>query len=246
MPRAGSLASRGVVGLSAALLFALTSIAGAPSWGQAPLEGDDIRAAEQLVRSEPFEGIPADRARALSDAAVAALAAMLDDMDEARHHARILEVLGLRRGSIAFRAVLRYAAHEPLGEVDAAAYRAQVALRLAMGRLAGREDGALAYLLLHARPERPAWSCGHLRGDRLGRLLDEMVWTGLGLSGRPEAEAALRGLLQQLRGASTLASRATGSEPERRARRQLERALAVHARVAAGRRVPASSMGRTP
>lgn len=185
-------------------------------------------AAERLVRTPRYEGLPASEIASLSPHAVARLATMLGDPGEVPHHARILEVLGRRGGRDAARAVLGFLAREPSGEIAPALYRARLAAWFAAGRLARDDPAALAYVLVHATPEEPPWACGHLRGEHLRALLGDAMLTALALSGRPEAEARLRGFRPPGTGRA-----AAGWE------RRLREALALHAEVAARR-------GRTP
>lgn len=170
---------------------------GAPPFLDA--RADALAQAEQLVQVPRFEGITQAEVEALGPRGVAHLARMLADPKQAPHHARILEVLGRRGGATAYRAVARHAATDPTGEVADSTFRSQIALRFAMGRLAREQDGAFTYLLLRASPEAPRWSSRSARGDALRRLLHECTVTALALSGRPEAEAVLRGMLVQAR-----------------------------------------------
>jgi hypothetical protein len=187
----------------------------------------DIGAAEVLARTTYHEGVPYGEARKLTDAGAARLIEMLDDPAEARHHAQIAEVLGMSGRAGAYEAIARAAAAVPTGEVDGAALRTRVAVRAALGHLARSDDRALADLLAAATLDgsAPAWSHGRLRGPRLAALLRRSTLSGLALSGRAQAGAALRRLLIDARRA-----RAANGAPE--LARHLEAALQLHGRVA--------------
>jgi hypothetical protein len=188
----------------------------------------DVDAAEALARSIYFEGVPYAEARKLTDAGAARLAEMLDDPDEARHHAQIVELLGMSGRAGAYEAIARTAANTPTGEVDASTLRTRVALLVALGHLARSDDRALADLVAAAKGggPAPAWSRGRLSGPRLAALLQRSALSGLALSGRTEAAAVLRQLLIDARSAPAGAGRAELV-------RHLEDALQLHRRVRA-------------
>jgi hypothetical protein len=187
----------------------------------------DVSAAEALARTTYHEGVPYGAARKLTDAGAARLMEMLDDPAEAAHHAQIAEVLGMSESAGAYEAIARAAAAVPTGEVDGAALRTRVAVLAAFGHLARSDDRALANLLAAATLDgsTPAWSHGQLHGPRLAALLRRSALSGLALSGRAQAGAALRRLLIDARGA-----RAANRDPE--LARHLEAALELHGRVA--------------
>lgn len=235
---------RRVPGLGLLLALAAAFCPGPPA--AASGRGEEVRAADSLVRRTYYEGIPEELAESLSEEAVRHLARLLEDSAEVRHHARVLELLGRRGGSTALHAVVEYHADSPEGEVGSAAYRARLATLHALGRLARTQDEALGRLLTGAPPERPRWSCGHLRDLRLARLLREAWLTGLGLSARPEAEAALRGQREAVR-------RALAAGPHREARvahermlRHAEEALRLHAKLRRARAPGSGSPGGRP
>jgi hypothetical protein len=158
-----------------------------------------VEAAEALARNTFYEGVPAEDARALESAGIERLIEMLGDPDEAPHHAQILEVLGMtgRRGVYA--AVSAAAAEEPTGEVDRDERRKRVAVLVALGHLARRDDRALADLQAAAQAESAATpSPRHAarRGAyaRLGSLMRRSAVSALANSGRAEAHATLRRL----------------------------------------------------
>ena len=103
-----------------------------------------------------------------------------------------------------------FARSVPQGAVDSAEYRARLALPIAMGHLARSDPRALAYLRTAARSDAPTlWTYRHLDGERLGRVLQRAAISGLGVSGLPAAEQALRGLRDESPG-----------DPRRRAARR--------------------------
>lgn len=185
--RGGRRWFRWLLGTGAAL-----GLTGPPAQDASPGELAEV---EQWVRAPRYEGLGSLADTSLSPEAVTHLAGLLRDPREQPHHARILEVLGRQRVPAAADAVLGYLAQEPEGAVSSAIYRARLAARYAAGRLARHDPRALAYVLIHAVPDAPRWSCGGLRADGLRRLLGETALAALALSGRPEAEARLHGLL---------------------------------------------------
>jgi hypothetical protein len=210
-----------LIGLGIALALALPSLGRAES---------DPATPEWLARTPFAEGVPYAEARALSDADVARLIEMLDDPDEARHRAQIIEVLGMSGGAGAYSAVSAAAAKQPTGEVDGATLRSRVAILVALGHLARSDDRALADLeSAAAKGDAPEWSHRHLRDARLGGLLQRSAATALAISGRPRAESAL----VQLRADS-------GDSPE--LAKHLDAALDLRARVA--RDGPHATFGR--
>jgi len=155
-----------------------------------------VAAAEALVRTQYHEMLPLERARALTPAAIARLAQMLADPAEQPHRANIVMALGMSGGEGAYEALAAYASQIPSGEVDADEYRAQLALRGAMGHLAASDSRALRHLIRELRhdTEPVGWSYRHLDGARLRQLLRRAAATGLGISGQPAAAAELQRL----------------------------------------------------
>jgi hypothetical protein len=182
----------------AALVLSLALPAGATSADQA----------EEWVREIYYEGFPAERAEALSDAAVERLTELLADPDEAAHHGNVVLALGYSAHPEAFPALAAYAAETPEGEVDRATFRARTQLRIAFGHLARVDRRALRWLLdAQAAGEEPAWHFRHHRDDALRTLLDELAITGLGLSGAPAAAARLDQVVAQSQGADAATQR---------------------------------------
>ncbi len=162
-------------------VLAALALCGSVSMGVASAAEEDPVA--DWVRQTWFEGVPHDEARALDQAACDRLAELLADPAEAAHHRKAIEALGIAGRPGAFEAI---AAHASAGD-DRGARRTRRAVAHAMGRLAGHDDRALAWLLAHSDPRRRA----------IGPPADRGVLTGLALSGRSEAvsrlEAAARG-----------------------------------------------------
>jgi hypothetical protein len=183
---------------------------------------DGTAAAEALVRTVWFEGLPYEKARQLSPEGVERLAQMLEDPAEAEHHVNIVVALGMSESPRAYPALERLAAREPRGEVDRTEYRARNALPFALGHLARADRRALGLLQRElARSTPPAWRYRHLAGERLRGQLERGTITGLGMSGLPEVEGMLDAVSQ----------RATrGRDPRLAA--HVARARALRARVA--------------
>lgn len=186
--------------------------------------------ADALVRAQWFEGIPESRLSRLSPEAVRHLGALLRDPAEREHHATTLEVLGRAGGEGAFEQVEAYARVAPVGDMPAAVYRARLALPIAYGYLARKDDRALAKLIAAVGPEAApaAWQYRHLDASRVGVLLQKMAVTGLALSGRAEARAALLSLSYQ-GGSSKASLRSAGFSDLRAHIAEALNAQALHA-----------------
>jgi hypothetical protein len=173
---------RGLSALLPGLLLALATAATA----------DPVADAEALARDSFYEGLPVEAAHELDSAGIARLIEMLGDPAEARHHAQVLELLGMSGHRDAYAAIKAAAEDEPRGEVDRSELRKRVAVFAALGHLAAEDDRALADLeaAVEAVPA-PRWRHRGLRGERLSGLLRRSAVSGLARSGRKEARAAL-------------------------------------------------------
>ncbi len=168
--------------LAVALAVAMPPLARAES---------DVDAAEAMVRTRYYEGLPYEKAQTIGRAGAARLAELLADANERDIHANIVLALGMAARAGAFEA-LSDAELSPEGEVDRATYRLAGVLPLAMGFLAREDDRALAWLIARARSAgAPAWRFRHARGEALREELRQRIVSGLGLSGRPEARPML-------------------------------------------------------
>ncbi len=158
----------------------------------------DAEFAEQLARADHVEGLPYAEARKLTHEGIERLVEMLEDPAEARHRVSIVMALGMSESEPAYPALRAFWASEPVGEVDGAQYRARRSLPLAMGHLARNDPRALDFLLQlaggPATEAQPTWRYRHLQGERLAGILQRSALTGLAISGRPEAAAALEQL----------------------------------------------------
>ncbi len=176
--------------LLAGLLLATTHPARA-QLGEADFAGE-------LVRAHYVEGLPYAEARDLTLAGIERLIEMLRDPAEAEHHENIVMALGISGAPKAYPALVEFQNWEVEGEVNAAEYRARRALPLAMGHLARTDPRALGFLLEAARREgpesAPRWRYLYLRDQKLAGILRRAAITGVAMSGRPEAVAALRDL----------------------------------------------------
>jgi len=164
-------------------------------------------AAEALALTVWFEGLPYADAAAITPDGSARLVELLADSSHARHHANVLTALGIAAHPGAYEALAAYAAAHASGEVDAATYRALRSLPLAMGHLAAADDRAVAWLAQRARTPAPdpGWGRGPMHGMRLSRSLRQSAINGLGMAGRPEADAVLDELSGAGPGARTAA-----------------------------------------
>ncbi len=181
------------------LLLGLLLTATPPARAQLA-EGDF---AEELVRADYVEGLPYAEARELTPTGVERLVEMLRDPAEAEHHENIVMALGISGAPQAYPALVAFQDREVEGEVDAAEYRARRAVPLAMGHLARSDPRALQFLLEAARRQEPdstpRWRYLYLREQKLAGILRRASITGVAMSGRPEAVAALRALGERAR-----------------------------------------------
>jgi hypothetical protein len=177
---------------AAVLGLALLPLAGLCARAGPARAGDGVAAAEALVRTVWFEGVPYDQARALTPAGVVRLGQMLGDPAEAEYHVNIAVALGMSESPLAYPALERAWLAEPRGEISRAQWRARNALAFALGNLARADRRAL--VLLERSVERttaPGWSYRHLRGARLRALLERNAVTALGATGLDETEPIL-------------------------------------------------------
>ncbi len=230
--RSRSSCSPWILGRALGVAFALLLAA----YPARALDEDDGAPAEALVRAVWFEGMPFERARAIGPAGVARLAALLSDPAERTVHANALIAIGIAGAPGAFEVLRDYAAVEPEGAVDGATYDARVALPLAFGHLARADDRALAALIERAVAPvaPPTWSYRSLRGARLAAALREAVATGLAVSGRSDAAAALAGLVAGTRAldARDERARSLAMDSEAGLVAHVAAMRALHARVA--------------
>ena len=187
----------------------------------------EAQAAENLVRQTYYEGLPYEGARAITDAGAARLAEMLLDPAEHGHATNIVLALAIAGRPGAYEAIAGVAERGSSGEVARVESELRTAIPIAMGHLARSDDRAYAWLVARVDDTRgdPGWSSGALAGPRLAALLRRRAIAGLGLSGRPEADAILQRLAQ-----GDASARAAASDPELAA--IVETARGVHARIA--------------
>lgn len=179
--------------------------------------------AEARVRQFYVEGFPFEAGRNLSPAAVDRLAEMLASDEERTHWSNVVLALGLSESPRAFAPLAAFAARPPRGEATPDAYRAQMALPIALGHLARSRMDAFTLLSRMAREtgRDPGWSFQSLGGADLSAALERAAVTGLAVSGRPEAAAIL----------DELAGRPAGPDAEEW-ERHLDFARALRARIA--------------
>lgn len=184
--------------------------------------------AEELVSQVYFEGLPAERASAITDAGRARLVEMLQDPAYELYGPNIVMALGIGAGAGAYEALASAAADVPVGEVDRHEYRKRLALRIALGHLARSDDRALAWLKAEAlQQDVPSWWFRSTQGSQLGQALRRQSIRGLALSGRPDAATVLR----QIEGQAVQERSLSAADPE--LVEQVREALDLHARVAA-------------
>jgi len=177
-----------------------------------------------LVRSVHFEGLPEEDAVRVGPDGAALLIEMLEDPLEAATHANILIVLGLCGQPGSLEAIAQWASIVREGEIDRDTFRAWQVLPYAVGYAARYDRRAIARLEANLEAEDPGWTYRHHRGARLVRQSRRATATALGMTGLPEAAAALdragrnatdAEFEQHLRGARAMhAQRAKKRRPE--------------------------------
>ncbi|MEM7411088.1 MAG: hypothetical protein AAF430_12700 [Myxococcota bacterium] len=178
----------GCVRWAMALALLLGASAGAEPGGKG--------SAEWLVRTPFYEGFPAEAVAALRPDDTAQLTALLDDPDELETHAAALEVLGMAGHPGAYEAISAYAAQLGPGELEPAAFRACLAVPIALGHLAAEDPRALRDLSKMARQPAVEAHYRHLARPALERLIAEMAIAGLGQSRSAAADGVLEGLVR--------------------------------------------------
>ncbi|MCH2169517.1 hypothetical protein MK489_01935 [Myxococcota bacterium] len=172
------------------------------SWGLSLVLGmavgaqADFESAELLIRATYYEGIPFDRARALSAEECDHLTELLE-ADLPRHHENILIALGMAGHPGAYETLAAYGKGWT-GELTRAQYQALMARMVGMGHLARRDSRALAWLLDAAAGAGPAPTVRFrvMAGERFERQRRARAVAALSLSGSDEAEVFLQGLLE--------------------------------------------------
>jgi hypothetical protein len=175
-----------------------------------------------LVRSIHFEGVPEEEALRVGPDGAALLVEMLDDPSEAATHANILIVLGLCGQPGSFESIVQWASVVREGEIDRDTFRAWQVSPYAFGYAARYDRRAIAHLEANFEAQDPGWTFRHHRGARLVRQSRRATATALGMTGLPEAAAAL--------------DRAVRNATDIEFERHLRGARAIHARRAAERR----------
>lgn len=143
----------------------------------------DPTTVQELVERTWFEGLPLERAAALSTADGELLAAMLADPTAAAHHGNIVMALGACGCGPAFEALSRFGANTAHTPREARA--AHRAVPQAMGLLARREGRALTWLEQRAQAPLPAADAAE------SRRAYALVLYGLAQSGADSAGALL-------------------------------------------------------
>ena len=171
------------------LAFVVALLAALPSYATTP---DEAAAAETLVHTLYYEGMPYSEARALSGGATDHLLLLLEDENEAEWAHNIIMALAIADHPDALEAILFYEASLATGEVDRATYRTRVAIPFALGHLARNDDAALSALTARALIKTASsWSHGHWSDQNLAGHLQRLAISSLGISGRSEVLAIL-------------------------------------------------------
>ena len=164
---------------------------GASLTGEAWAQMLSVEEAVTLVRSIHFEGVPEDEARRVGPDGASRLVEMLADPLESAAHANILIVLGLCGQPGTLEAIDAWASVQREGEIDRDTFRAWQVLPYAVGHAARYDRRAIARLEANFEADDPGWTFRHHRGARLIRQSRRATATALGMTGLPEAAAAL-------------------------------------------------------
>jgi hypothetical protein len=152
----------------------------------------EIQQAEDLVLAVYFEGMPTEHARELTPAGAQHLIELLQAGEQIPFHSNIVLALGIAGHPRAFETLEWYGRDEP-GEVASGIYRARVAVPIAMGHLAARDDRALLWLSSRARggAKPPRWKRTSEPSSGLTDTMRVQVLNALAISGRSAAADVL-------------------------------------------------------
>ncbi len=189
-----------VIAVAIALLLGM-----APSFGQEPAEPPRLTLEELLadtVRSTHHHGISYTAARSFGPEAVPFLLKMLQDEGEKAWWANVVNLLGMIGDPRATDPLIQFLEKRFQGTVDDPTWNALLAVVQSLGFLA-EDPKSKAFVYLRDGIQAEAWRGRGLawtyptlgKGDR-EVLLAKLAINGLGISGAPEAEAALRGLVR--------------------------------------------------
>ena len=167
--------------------------------GVAPLPdtgAPEVTTIEIFVLRHYFEGIPYDQARAFGPAALPRLRELLADPANSEFQANIVSVIGIVGGPGASETLIEYVNSHQDRSLDPNTYRGALTAVMALGLVSNTGDErATGFLAERARAlvaAQPASGALRLEPATVG----QQAVLGLGLSGRPEADA----VLQLLRG----------------------------------------------
>jgi hypothetical protein len=145
-------------------------------------------------------GVPYAEAHAYGPQAVPELVAMLKDRSFEPHWTKIVTTLGFIGDASAVQPLMDFMKRQQ-GAISADAFRGVLSVLPAIGQIAyGGDPAALKIITDFANPGayksyRIRFVYGRYHDDALGEVLGRMAITGLGVSGRPEALALLKRML---------------------------------------------------
>jgi hypothetical protein len=166
-----------------------------PAAAQAP--SADLRT---FVTAPHLHGLPYAKAHAYGPNAVPELVTMLRDPFFEPHWAKIVAMLGCIEDASAVQPLMDFM-KRPQGEVSASTFRAVLSVLTALGQIAyGGDPTALKIITDFVdsaayKSYAIRFTYGRYRDEALADILGRMDIMALGVSGRPEALALLKGML---------------------------------------------------
>jgi hypothetical protein len=145
-------------------------------------------------------GVPYAEAHAYGPQAVPELVAMLEDPSLKPHWTRIVTTLGFIEDASAVQPLMDFMKRQK-GAISADAFRGVLSVLPAIGQIAYRGDPAALKIIKDFvdpnayKSYRIRFAYGRYHDDALGEVLGRMAISALGVSGRPEALALLKGML---------------------------------------------------
>jgi len=145
-------------------------------------------------------GVPYAEAHAYGPQAVPELVAMLKDPSLEPHWTRIVTTLGFIEDASAVQPLMDFMKRQK-GAISADAFRGVLSVLPAIGQIAYRGDPAALKIIKDFvdpnayKSYRIRFAYGRYHDDAVGEVMGRMAINALGVSGRPEALALLKGML---------------------------------------------------
>jgi len=147
-----------------------------------------------FIMYPPIDAVPYAEIEAFGPAALPTLRKLLDNPEYEKFHSQVLTMLGNLGDASDTPRLNKYIIGRYSGEIDDQRLTNVFAALMALGCLSDRDPAALGLLRRYANPKSfaqvPFTSAGRSE-EYLRLLLSKIAINGIGLSGRPEAEALL-------------------------------------------------------